>query len=113
MKLNVYLLLFIAVTLLAGCAGPSRLATFTPHGSNTQLTIEAKKSAMSENISFSINATEVCSGSVDVFSTVRELKGSYEQHNVLVKMEQVSKLSGTPVHCTVLIDGELAATFDF
>ena len=113
MRLNTFLISFVIVALLAGCGGTSRLATFTPRGGETPLTIEAKKSPMSEKITFSINGTEVCSGSVDTFSTGTELKGTYERHKVLVKLEQVSKLSGTPVHCTVLIDGEVAATFDF
>lgn len=112
MKLNSLLILFFVLAFLVGCGGVSQVATFTPRGSVAPLTIEAKKSTMSEKITFSINATDVCSGSVDTFSATTELKGTYEHRKVLVKLEQVSKLSGTPVHCTVLIDGEVAASFD-
>ena len=112
MHSKIIFVMWFALIVLAGCAGPSQTTTFTPTWSDVPLTIVAQKSSMSNDISISINDTEVCSGSIDMFSPTSEMHGEYKGHKVITTLEQGSKLSESPIHCTIYIDGELAVKFD-
>lgn len=103
----------LILCVLAGCASSGAYLEYKPahwKGSKWAIAGKAVAGAEGDNITISINETNVISGEVSKQKPEKEFKGSYEGYDVYAKCKLAS--GGTHT-CTVLIDSEMAGQLSF
>lgn len=99
---------------LGGCVASSS-ASFRTRGSNEAAwQVQGTWNQATDKVRITINDSEVIAGKIGLFSSSKTVSGTYKNHPVSAILTKSTNILGaSKMHCTVTIDGEIAANFDW
>ncbi len=107
-------LLLTALLILGGCATPPTITTYqVPGSTEAPWRIAGHKSNSGDRIDVTINDSLVCIVDVGPMTSSDEAKAEYKGRKVFCTLQRTSGLTGSGLLCMVMIDGALAAKFEF
>ena len=113
-KLGKILILVLLAGSLGGCVASSSASFRTRGSTEAAWQVQGTWNQATDTVKISIDGTQVISGNIGIFSSSKTLNGTYKKHPVMAILTKATNLFGaSKMHCTVTIDGEVAANFDW